>query len=60
MAIAIVEALGSVDGDAYQPAVIPEKAAPLIVQQDAVGLNAIVDMPSPRIFFLEADDLPEK
>ena len=60
VAIAVVEALGSVDGDAYQPAVIPEKPAPLIVQQNAVGLNAIVNMPSPRIFFLEADDLPEK
>ena len=59
-AIAVVERLRSVDADADLEAFRGEEAAPFVVDQRAVGLNAIEDLPSRRsVLALELDDSAE-
>ena len=49
----VVELLRSVDGDAHQPVVLLEEPAPLVGEQGAVGLDAVVYGPSVGILLLQ-------
>ena len=52
-AVGIVEALRSVDGNAHQPVVVFQEPAPLIGEQCAIGLQAVVDEMAVGIFLLQ-------
>ena len=53
LAVLVVELLRAVDGDAHQPVVLLEEPAPLVGEQRAVGLDAVVDGASAGIFLLQ-------
>ena len=53
--VLVVKLLRAVDRYAHQPVVITEKAAPLVVEQCAVGLDGVVDDAAGGIFFLKLD-----
>jgi hypothetical protein len=39
--VTIVHGLGAVNGDAHQPVIFPQQAAPVLVDQDSVGLQRV-------------------
>lgn len=51
----VVELLRPVDGDAHQPMLVVEEAAPLVGQQCAVGLQRILHTSAPCVLLLQAD-----
>ena len=55
-AVVVVELLGAVDGDADEPVVAPEEGAPLVGEEGAVGLEAVVDEVALGVLTLEGDD----
>ena len=54
-AVEVVRLGRSVERDAHQPAVFAEEFAPRIVQERAVGLDAVVDLPSAGVTPLQFD-----
>src|SRR5487761_150586 len=56
-AISVVQFSGTVDGNSNEKVLLPEESAPLVVQQDAIGLKGIFNSFSIRIFGLQRDDV---
>ncbi len=57
---AVVEVFGAVDAEADQEAVIAEEFAPGVVQEEAVGLQGVVDAFAARMLLLQSHDLAIK
>ena len=53
MAVAVVEGLWTVDGDAHEEIVFAEETAPLVVEQRAIGLDAVGDGASAAVDALQ-------
>ena len=54
-AVLVVEAFRPVYGHAYEPPLVVEKFGPLVGEQGAVGLDAIVDGAAAAILLLQLD-----
>ena len=61
LAVDIVELLGTVEAQADEEAVLVKEPAPIVVEENAVGLERVLD-PGPRllVFLLELDRSPEE
>ena len=57
-AIRIVHLLGSIDTDSHQPSLVTKETAPLVVEQQSVGLQGVADASAPPIILLKAKGLP--
>ena len=53
MAVHVMELFGAVDAESDQDVVLGEEGGPLVIQQDAVGLDRALDLPTrrKRLFF---------
>ncbi len=57
-AVVIVEFFRAVNADADEEFIFVEKSAPLVVEQDSVGLEGVGDLlPAVAVFFLQVDYL---
>lgn len=56
----VVQCAGPVDGEADQKAVLLEKPAPLVIEQDAVGLQVVADADPGRAMLLLQRHYPAK
>ena len=56
--VLVMEGLWAVDGEPYEEMVFGKELAPLVVEQRAVGLQAVADLPPLCVTFLQLDGFP--